>query len=322
MQYVLETNNLEKRYKDFKAISHLNIHVEKGAIYGLIGKNGAGKTTLIRLVCGLQSPTSGTYSIYGIENTSKEILETRKRMGAIIESPSIYLDMTARENMEEQYLVLGVPSYKNSASNDSHNSHGSSIYYDSIDELLNFVGLENTGKKKAKNFSLGMKQRLGIAIALAGNPDFLMLDEPINGLDPQGIVEIRELILKLNKEKMITVLISSHYLDELSKIATHYGFMDNGQIIKEISSEELNKLCNKRIEIKVSDEKECVKHLEEEHISYEVVGKNIIHIFENINISKLSLGLAKRNCEIKEIHEKDESLENYYINLLGGKSNE
>lgn len=334
MQYVLETNNLEKRYKDFKAISHLNIHVEKGAIYGLIGKNGAGKTTLIRLVCGLQSPTSGTYSIYGIENTSNEILEARKRIGAIIESPSIYLDMTARENMEEQYLVLGVPSYKNSISNNSpisyikptsgnsHNSYGSSIYYDSIDELLNFVGLENTGKKKAKNFSLGMKQRLGIAIALAGNPDFLMLDEPINGLDPQGIVEIRELILKLNREKKITVLISSHYLDELSKIATHYGFMDNGQIIKEISSEELNKLCKKRIEIKVSDEKECVKHLEEEHISYEVVNKNTIHIFENINISKLSLALAKRNCEIKEIHEKDESLENYYINLLGGKSNE
>lgn len=322
MQYVLKAKNLEKKYKDFKAIGHLNINVEKGAIYGLIGKNGAGKTTLIRLVCGLQSPTSGTYSIYGIENTSKEILETRKRIGAIIESPSIYLDMTARENMEEQYLVLGVPSYKNSASNSSQNSYGSSIYYDSIDELLNFVGLENTGKKKAKNFSLGMKQRLGIAISLAGNPDFLMLDEPINGLDPQGIVEIRELILKLNKEKKITVLISSHYLDELSKIATHYGFMDNGQIIKEISAEELNKLCKKRIEIKVSDEKECVKYLEEEHISYEVVDKNIIHIFENINISKLSLQLAKINCEIIEIHEKDESLENYYINLLGGKSNE
>ncbi len=322
MQYVLKAKNLEKKYKDFKAIGHLNINVEKGAIYGLIGKNGAGKTTLIRLVCGLQSPTSGTYSIYGIENTSNEILETRKRIGAIIESPSIYLDMTARENMEEQYLVLGVPSYKNSASNSSQNSYGSSIYYDSIDELLNFVGLENTGKKKAKNFSLGMKQRLGIAISLAGNPDFLMLDEPINGLDPQGIVEIRELILKLNKEKKITVLISSHYLDELSKIATHYGFMDNGQIIKEISAEELNKLCKKRIEIKVSDEKECVKYLEEEHISYEVVDKNIIHIFENINISKLSLQLAKINCEIIEIHEKDESLENYYINLLGGKSNE
>jgi ABC-2 type transport system ATP-binding protein len=304
MQYVLETKNLEKRYRDFKAISNLNIHVEKGAIYGLIGKNGAGKTTLIRLVCGLQRPTSGTYSIYGIENTSREILEERKRIGAIVESPSIYLDLTARENMEEQYQILGLPSY------------------DSIDELLNFVGLENTGKKKAKNFSLGMKQRLGIAIALAGNPDFLMLDEPINGLDPQGIVEIRELILKLNKEKKITVLISSHYLDELSKIATYYGFMDNGQIIKEISSEELNTLCKKRIEIKVSDDKECVKHLEEEHISYEVVDKNVIHIFENINVSKLSLALAKRNCEINEIHEKDESLENYYLNLLGGKSNE
>lgn len=304
MQYVLETKNLEKRYKDFKAISNLNIHVEKGAIYGLIGKNGAGKTTLIRLVCGLQSPTSGTYSIYGIDNTSKKILETRKRIGAIVESPSIYLDLTARENIEEQYQILGLPSY------------------DSIDELIAFVGLENTGKKKTKNFSLGMKQRLGIAIALAGNPDFLILDEPINGLDPQGIVEIRELILRLNKDKKITVLISSHYLDELSKIATHYGFVDNGQIIKEVSAEELNKLCKKRIEIKVSDDKECVKYLEEDQISYEIIDKNIIHIFENVNISKLSLALAKRNCEIEEIHEKDESLENYYINLLGGVSNE
>lgn len=318
MQYVLETRDLEKRYRDFKAISHLNIHVEKGAIYGLIGKNGSGKTTLIRLICDLQSPTSGTYSIYGTENTSKEILNARKRIGAIVESPSIYLDMTARENMEEQYLILGLPLYKGL----KFRKGTASFNDDEIDELLNFVGLGNTGKKKVKNFSLGMKQRLGIAIALAGNPDLLILDEPINGLDPQGIVEIRELILKLNRDKKITFLISSHYLDELSKVASHYGFLDNGQIIKEISADELNKLCKKRIELKVNDEIECVKYLEEENIPYELVGRNTIQIFDNINISKLSLALAKRNCEINEFHEKDESLENYYINLLGGKSHE
>ena len=208
MEYILETHNLGKRYKNFKALSDLNMHIEKGSIYGLIGKNGAGKTTLIRLICGLQKPTSGNYSIYGISNLNKKIIEVRKRIGAIVETPSIYLDLTAKENLKEQYKIVGLPSY------------------DGTDEILELVGLSETGSKKAKNFSLGMRQRLGIAIALVGNPDLLILDEPINGLDPEGIIEIRELILKLNKEKGITVLISSHYLDELSKIATHYGFVD------------------------------------------------------------------------------------------------
>ena len=182
MEYVLETNNLEKRYKDFRALNHANIHIEKGAIYGLIGKNGAGKTTLIRIICGLQKPTNGSYIIYGVYNSNDSIASVRKRMGAIIETPSFYGEMTARDNLIEQYKLVGMPSL------------------DGINELLKLVGLENTGKKKAKNFSLGMKQRLGIAIALASNPDFLILDEPINGLDPQGIIEIRELILKLNKQ--------------------------------------------------------------------------------------------------------------------------
>lgn len=209
MELVLETNNLEKKYKSFKALNHTNIHIEKGSIYGLIGKNGAGKTTLIRVICGLQAPTDGNYSIYGIDSKSKDIINARKRMGAIIEIPSIYGDMTARDNLVEQFKLVGMPSL------------------DGIEEILKLVRLDKAGTKKAKNFSLGMKQRLGIALALASNPDFLILDEPINGLDPQGIVEIRELILKLNREKNITILISSHYLDELSKIASHYGFLDN-----------------------------------------------------------------------------------------------
>ena len=211
MKYILQTYNLEKKYKNFKAVTNLNMHIERGAIYGLIGKNGAGKTTLIRLICGLQKPTSGTYSIYDISNEDKSIIKIRKKIGAIIETPSIYMDMTAEDNLKEQYKIIGLP-YKN------------------LKEILKFVGLNEVGKKKAKDFSLGMRQRLGIAISLVGNPDLLILDEPINGLDPEGIIEIRELILKLNKEKGITVLISSHYLDELSKIATHYGLWIKGEL--------------------------------------------------------------------------------------------
>lgn len=303
MEYILETHNLEKRYRKFKAICNLNMHIEKGAIYGLIGKNGAGKTTLIRLVCGLQKPTNGNYFIYGISNENKNIRDIRKRMGAIIETPSIYLDMTAEDNLKEQYRVIGMPSFAG------------------IKELLELVGLSHTGKKKAKNFSLGMKQRLGIAIALAGNPDFLVLDEPINGLDPEGIIEIRELILKLNKQKGITILISSHYLDELSKIATHYGFADKGRIIKEISNAELEKNCKKRIEVKVNNIKECVKYLEEYNYSYEVISDNIVNVYDKINVSEFTIALSKRNCIINEFHEKEESLENYYINLVGGEEN-
>ena len=303
MEYILETHNLEKRYKKFRVLDKLNIHILKGAIYGLIGKNGAGKTTLIRLICSLQNPTAGTYSIYGISNQNKKIIEVRKRIGAIIETPSIYYDMTAEENLKEQYKIIGLPSY------------------DGLNELLELVGLSKTENKKVKNFSLGMKQRLGIAIALVGSPDFLILDEPINGLDPEGIIEIRELILKLNKEKGITFLISSHYLDELSKIATYYGFIDNGKIIKEISSKELEKTCKTRTEIKVNNIKECVKYLEECKYSYEVISDEIINIYDKINVSEIAIALSRRNCIINEFKEIEESLENYYMNLIGGNSN-
>ena len=304
MEYVLETNNLEKRYKNFKALSHLSIHIEKGSIYGLIGKNGAGKTTLIRIICGLQKPTDGSYTIYGIKNNSSEISSIRKRIGAIIETPSIYGEMSARDNLIEQYKLVGMPSF------------------DGINELLKLVGLEKTGKKKAKNFSLGMKQRLGIAISLASNPDFLILDEPINGLDPQGIIEIRELILKLNKEKRITILISSHYLDELSKIATHYGFLDNGSIIKEISSEDLMKKMEHKIELKVSNPKDFVKYFEENKISYEVIDNKTINVYGKYNLSKFINELSKKNLIADDIHEQEESLENYYMNLIGGGKND
>ena len=304
MEYILETNNLEKKYKNFKAISDLNIHVKKGAIYGLIGKNGAGKTTLIRLICGLQNPTSGTYSIFGVKNTDKKILRERERIGAIVETPSIYVNMSAKDNLLEQFKLIGLPNTE------------------AIDELLKLVGLENTGNKKAKNFSLGMKQRLGIAIALVNNPDLLILDEPINGLDPEGIIEIRELILKLNKEKGITFLISSHYLDELSKIATDYGFVDNGGIIKEISSEELNKKMEHKIELKVTDIKKFSKYFEKNKIIYEVIDDNTINVYGKINLSKFINDLSKNDLVADEVHEKEETLENYYMNLIGGAKND
>ena len=232
MDYVLQTKELTKKYRNFQALQGINMNVPKGSIYGLVGRNGAGKTTLIRLICGLQKPTKGSYSLYGIKDTDRKIVLSRRRMGAVVESPAIYMDMTAEDNLKQQCLILGIPTY------------------DSIPELLELVGLQNTGNKKAGNFSLGMKQRLGIAVALVGNPDFLVLDEPINGLDPQGIIEIRELILKLNREYQITVLISSHILDELARLATHYGFVDDGRIVKEISAQELENICQKCLKLK------------------------------------------------------------------------
>lgn len=304
MEYVLTTNLLSKQYRHFKALNGLSMRVPKGSIYGFIGKNGAGKTTLIRLICGLQEPTSGEYSLYKISNNNKSIEKSRRRMGAVVETPSIYLNMTAEENIKEQFRIIGLPSFEG------------------VTEILKLVGLENTGKKKAKNFYLGMRQRLGIAIALAGDPDFLVLDEPVNGLDPQGIIEMRELILKLNRERQITFLISSHILDELSRLATHYGFIDSGRMVKEISAEDLENACRKCSRIKVTDIKALVRVLDKMGFEYSVIDENSADIFAKINITKLTLALAEVNCEVLSLAERDESLESYYINLIGGKGNE
>lgn len=304
MDYVLEAKALTKKYKNFKALDELTMKIPQGAIYGLVGKNGAGKTTLIRIICGLQNPTSGEYILYGKKSNSKGITRARRRIGAVVETPSIYLDMTARENLKQQFSVLGIPSF------------------DGIDDLLKLVGLENTGKKKAKYFSLGMKQRLGIAVALAGDPDFLVLDEPINGLDPQGIVEIRELILKLNREFNITVLISSHILDELSKLATHYGFVDSGRVVKEISAKELENSCRKAIRIEVTDIKMLSLVLDELKIEYSIISDTGADIYSAVNVSQLVLKLSEKGCDVISMAERDESLEGYYINLVGGNGND
>lgn len=300
---VLEATNLEKKYKDFTALKNLNLHVQQGAIYGLIGKNGAGKTTLIRIICGLQQPTNGTYAIYGVQQNEK-LADVRKRMGAIIETPAIYSEMSARDNLIGQYKLVGMP------------------IDDGIEELLTLVGLEKTGKKKVKNFSLGMKQRLAIAMSLANHPDFLILDEPINGLDPAGIIEIRELILKLNREKRITILISSHYLDELSKIATHYGFLDKGYIVEEISHEELMRKLERKIVLNVNEPTEFVKYFERFKIPYKVVDRRTINVYGKYNLSTFIRELANHQLIVEEIHEHEESLESYYMNLIGGALND
>lgn len=304
MEHVLKVSHLAKQYGHFKALNNLSMNVPKGAIYGLVGKNGAGKTTLIRIICGLQEPTAGEYCLYDKKHTDKQIGKSRRRMGAIVETPSIYLDMTAEENLRQQFMILGRPSF------------------DGIGELLELVGLSQTGKKKVKNFSLGMRQRLGIAVALAGDPDFLVLDEPVNGLDPQGIIEIRELILKLNREQQITVLISSHILDELSRVATYYGFIDRGNMVKEISAKELNKVCLSCIHIKVSDTKILSRVLDEFQMEYSILSDTDADIYGEITVSELILRLAEENCVVKSMQERGESLESYYIRLVGGGNDE
>ena len=300
MDYVLRTKALKKTYGNYKALSGLSMNVPQGAIYGFIGKNGAGKTTLIRLICGLQDPTSGGYTLYGRENTDKEIAKSRRRMGAVVETPALYLDMTAADNLKQQYLILGLPSF------------------DGLPEILKTVGLYDVGKKKVKHFSLGMRQRLGIAVALVGDPDFLVLDEPVNGLDPEGIVEMRELILKLNRERQITVLVSSHILDELSKLATHYGFIDNGRIVKEISAKELEAAMKKCVRVEVDDTKALARVLDRMNLEYAVLSDRMVDVYARVNISRLTFSLAEENCQVFSVQERDESLESYYINLIGG----
>lgn len=300
MKYILTADNLNKNYRHSHALHNFTMHIPKGAIYGFVGENGAGKTTLIRTICGLQAPTSGTYSLYGVKNTDKRIREAQQRIGAVVESPAVYLDMSAENNLKHQYHVLGLPTY------------------DGLKELLHLVGLEKTGRKKVRNYSLGMKQRLGIAVALAGNPDFLILDEPTNGLDPQGIIELRELILKLNRQRQITVLISSHNLDELSRLATHYGFIVDGSMVKEITAEELAKACRKCAVLTVTDTGVLARALDLLGLEYVILSGSTANVYGEIPISELTLELAKDQCRILSLHEKDETLESYYINLTGG----
>lgn len=263
MDYVLKTEGITKAYGGKLVVDHVNMHVKKGDIYGFIGKNGAGKTTFMRLVAGLAAPLEGNMELFG----SRELEKQRVRIGSLIEQPGIYDAMTAWENMEIMRRNFGITDKQ------------------ATDQMLEFVGLSKAGKKKVKNFSLGMKQRLGIAIALYRNPDFLILDEPINGLDPEGIIEMRDLLLKLNQEKQITILISSHILGELSKIATNYGIIKEGALIEEFESDELKSRCRRCQKLVVDDVELAVTILEERcHITnYDVPEPGMIRVFESLD---------------------------------------
>ncbi len=304
MEYVLTCEKLSKRYGRFQALDECSMHIEKGAIYGFVGKNGAGKTTLLRVICGLQEPSAGTYTLYGRKNGDRGLAGIRRRVGAVVETPAVYEGMTARENLRQQYRILGLPSF------------------DTIPGLLELVGLGDTGKKKVRNFSLGMRQRLGIAVALAGSPDFLILDEPANGLDPEGMIEIRELILKLNRERQITVLISSHILRELSRMATHYGFIDHGRIVQEIRADALERACRKCLRLCVSDTEVLARVFSERHWEYTILSDAEAELYERPEVTELVQTLARESCRVLTIRERDENLEGYYVNLIGGGSHE
>lgn len=303
MEYLLCTNSLTKQYGRHKAVNSVNVHIRQGDIYGLIGRNGAGKTTLLKMISGLASPTEGDFTLFG--KTGKEAYRYLSRVGTLIESPGIYPNMTAADNLKLKCLAMGVRK-KNE-----------------IEELLDIVGLSDAGKKKVKDFSMGMKQRLGIALALVGDPDLVVLDEPINGLDPQGIAEIRDTLFRLNSERNITLIISSHILEELSKIATHYGIIHDGVLIQELTREELLERCSERIELKTDDTRGACTVLDEMGITrYKVVDPDTIHIFERLNDSgEITFSLAQHRIKTLGITVKNEELEDYYLNLTGGAVN-
>lgn len=303
MEYLLSTNGLTKRYGHKNAVDHVNLHIRQGAIYGLIGRNGAGKTTILRMIAGLASPTEGEISLFG--ETGKKALYMTSRIGTLIEAPGLYPNMSAAENLKLKCLALGV------------RKKGY------IKELLDAVGLSGVGRKRVRNFSLGMKQRLGIALALVGDPDLLVLDEPINGLDPQGIVEIRETLSRLNRDRNITLMISSHILEELSKIATDYGIIHNGVLLQELTQEELLAQCSERIELKTDDTRRACVVLEEMGIrDYKVIDAGTIQIFERLNDGgEITMKLAENGVKTMGITVKNEALEDYYLNLTGGVAN-
>ncbi len=301
MEYCLTTYNLAKSYGRKPVLRNVNMHVERGAIYGFVGKNGSGKTTLIRCVTGLQRPTSGSYELFGVSDSDGASARVRKRIAAIVETPSVYPSLSAKDNMLMQCEILGIADTR------------------SVADILDYVGLSYTDTKKVAKYSLGMRQRLGIALALVGGPDLIILDEPVNGLDPQGIVEIRELILRLNREKNMTVVISSHILGELSKLATHYGFIDAGSIVKEISAKELADKCRKSIYVEVDDIKAFSCAMQSRGIEHRVASDRSAEIYGEITVTELVALLSGYGCSLRTVREQDEDLERYFLDLIGGE---
>ncbi|HHU52845.1 MAG TPA: ATP-binding cassette domain-containing protein [Clostridiaceae bacterium] len=297
MTIILETSNLTKIYGTQKAVDNVSISIKQGDIYGLIGRNGAGKTTLMRIVSGLARPSSGAYKVFG-ESDDKTSLT---RIGCLIENTGIYPNLTAFEHLYLKKLAVGIK--EKGIEN----------------KLLDLVGLADTGKKKVKQFSLGMKQRLGIALALIGYPDLVILDEPINGLDPQGIVEVRSIIERLNKEEGITFIISSHILDELAKIGTRFGIIERGQILEEIDRASLMEKSSDRIELQTSAAANALPLLDQIQIKdYKLISDNLIYIYDSgERTGDISLVLAKHNIPVESLSIHQNTLEDYYLSLTG-----
>lgn len=296
MGFVLTTTNLTKTYGKKDAAKDINIHVREGEIYGLIGRNGAGKTTVMRVISGLSKATSGSYELFG---------ENKFGVGVLIESPGIYPNMSAEENIRLKCIALGCNNR------------------DYIQSLLKTVGLENTAQKPAGSFSLGMRQRLGIALALVGDPKMIVLDEPINGLDPQGIVEVRKTLERLKNEKGITIMISSHILDELSKLADSYGIIHEGRLLDEFTTEELTDRCGRYVTVRTDDNSRALEVLQAAGFTNSVIDDNkdirvddAIHQTIEMNSILVNAGIG-----VKELLIKNTSLEDYYLSVTGGKHN-
>lgn len=305
-EHILETHGLSKQYKDKRVLDNIDMSIKKGSIYGFIGQNGAGKSTLIRLITGLAFPTEGEFRLFS-SSDRKEFTEAKSRIGVMIEAPALYMNMTARENLEVHRLLKGVPGKQ------------------SIEKTLELVDLLDTGKKKVKNFSLGMKQRLGIAIALLGDPEFLILDEPINGLDPMGVVAVRKLLKKLNSDYDITILISSHILSELHLLATDYGIIHQGRLMEQLTAKELDDKSQKYIHIKVDDASKASTVLQNilGTNNFEVKADHSIRLLDFVEEpTKVSKALTENNLLIEEFMPMGEDLESYFSHLIGGVTDE
>ena len=300
--YIVETHGLTKVYSGRAVVDHVDMHIPEGSIYGFVGENGSGKTTIMRLLTGIARPSEGSYEMFGVKNTSAGIYAKRKEISAIVETVSMVPTMTAIDNIKFQELYLGIK-----------------LTPERRQELLKIVHLEDVGRKKVKNFSLGMRQRMGIALALMNNPKFMLLDEPMNGLDPQGIAELRDLLIELNRKQGITILISSHILSELEKIASFYGFISHGKLIEELTVEELQDKCRKSTTIKFADVEAAYKVLKELKVQdFKTYPNGDVKIFDDIEIGEFVSKLHSKGLKILSFNSSDESVEEYYLNLVNG----
>lgn len=303
---VFETSHLSKSYNGHKILDDVNLCVREGEIYGLVGRNGAGKTTLIRILLGLAAPTSGEVRINGM-STKDALAYERAKIGSIVDSPYLIKHLTALENMKAVALAIG-------ACND-----------DNLRELLKKVGLDPESTVKVKNYSLGMKQRLAIAIALINDPRILILDEPVNGLDPAGIFEVREILQRLNHEDKVTILISSHLLAELGKLATSYGVLEGGKLVKKMRGSDLEQLCRPYIKVVVGDMKVALNVVVENYHAhdFEILPYNTLALYDlSKSIPEVAQMFANANCPVMNIYQCEGDLESTFITLMGGLHNE